>query len=171
MTTNDLTWNTALLYPAPDSPQLESDLGSFEALAVDFRDRYFEKIADLDAGAILTAVREYESLQVHMSKAFCYAHLLFADDSGNETYLALSQRCSELGNRERIRMLVPQVDAEVHVPAIGQRVDAACNHGRGTEYVEGNAVPHAYVAVVDIRPCVVVEALWGRVATHCIRKG
>jgi len=34
-----------------------------------------------------------------MSRAFCYAHLLFASDSGNEVYLALSQRCSELGNR------------------------------------------------------------------------
>jgi oligoendopeptidase F len=99
MTTNDLTWNTALLYPAPDSPQLESDLASFETLAADFRDRYFEKIAALDATAILSAVREYECLQVHMTKAFCYAHLLFADDSGNETYLALAQCCSELGNR------------------------------------------------------------------------
>ena len=99
MTTIDLTWNTALLYPAPDSPQLENDLSSFEPLAAYFRERYFEKIADLEPDAILAAVREYEAMQVSMSKAFCYAHLLFADDSGNETYLALSQRCSELGNR------------------------------------------------------------------------
>src|SRR5512138_1523989 len=99
MTTTDLTWNTALLYPAPDSQQLESDLASFEELAADFRDRYFEKTADLNAGSILEAVQEYERLQAHMSRAFCYAHLLFADDSGNEIYLALAQRCSELGNR------------------------------------------------------------------------
>lgn len=99
MTANNLTWNTALLYPAPDSPQLEFDLTSFETLANEFRNHYFEKIADLNAAAILTAIQEYESLQVHMTKAFCYAHLLFADDSGNKTYLALSQRCSELGNR------------------------------------------------------------------------
>ena len=99
MTANDLTWNTALLYPAPDSTRLEDDLSSFEKSAAAFRERYFEKVADLDAGAILAAVREYEAMQVRMSMAFCYAHLLFADDSGNETYLALSQRCSELGNR------------------------------------------------------------------------
>jgi len=99
MTTTDLTWNTALLYPAPDSPQLENDLSSFEPLAADFRERYFEKIADLAPDAVLAAVREYEAMQVRMSKAFCYAHLLFAEDSGNGTYLALSQRCSELGNR------------------------------------------------------------------------
>jgi oligoendopeptidase F len=99
MTTNDLTWNTALLYTNPDSPQLESDLASFETLAVDFRQRYFEKIAELEPAMILDGVREYEAMQVRMSKAFCYSHLLFADDSGNGTYLALSQRCSELGNR------------------------------------------------------------------------
>ncbi|MDA8429824.1 MAG: M3 family oligoendopeptidase [Geobacteraceae bacterium] len=99
MSAIDLTWNTAMLYPAPDSPQLELELASFEALATDFRNRYFEKTAELDVTAILVAVREYERLQVQMSKTFCYAHLLFADDSGNTTYLALSQRCSELGNR------------------------------------------------------------------------
>ncbi|MBC7962846.1 MAG: M3 family oligoendopeptidase [Steroidobacteraceae bacterium] len=98
MTTPDLTWNTALLYPAPDSPELEADLGSFERLAADFRGRYFEKVAALDNPALLASVREYETLQTRLSKPFCYAHLLFASDSGNETYRALSQRCSELGN-------------------------------------------------------------------------
>jgi oligoendopeptidase F len=34
-----------------------------------------------------------------MAKPFCYAHLLFASDSGNETHRALSQRCQELGSR------------------------------------------------------------------------
>lgn len=99
MNPNDLTWNTALLYPAPDAPELESDLAAFDGLAADFRERYFEKIADLDDQAILNAVQEYEALQVRIAKPFCYAHLLFAADSVNETNRALSQRCSELGNR------------------------------------------------------------------------
>ena len=98
MTSPDLTWNTALLYPAPDSPELEADLGSFEQLAADFRERYFEKVAALDNSALLAAVLEYEALQTRMSKPFCYAHLLFASDSGDDTNRALSQRCSELGN-------------------------------------------------------------------------
>jgi oligoendopeptidase F len=94
----DLTWNTALLYPAPDSPELAADLGSFETLAGDFRASYFEKVATLDSTAILAAITRYEELQNRMAKAFCYAHLLFAADSANETYRALSQRCSELGS-------------------------------------------------------------------------
>jgi oligoendopeptidase F len=99
MPNTDLTWNTALLYSAPDSPELEADLGSFEQLAADFRSTYFEKVATLDSKALLSAIRDYEALQTRMARPFCYAHLLFASDSGNETYRALSMRCSELGNR------------------------------------------------------------------------
>lgn len=99
MPQTDLTWNTTLLYSAPDSPELEADLGSFEQRAADFRNCYFEKTASLDNAALLTAICEYEAFQTRMSKSFCYAHLLFADDSGNETFRALSQRCSELGSR------------------------------------------------------------------------
>lgn len=99
MTSIDLIWDTSLLYPAPDSPELEADLGSFEQLAANFREQYFEKVTALDNTSLLVAVRKYEALQTRMSKPFCYAHLLFASDSGNEKYRALSQRCSELGSR------------------------------------------------------------------------
>ena len=99
MSQTDLTWNTALLYPAPDAPELEADLASFEQQANHFREKYFEKIAGLAAPAILSALQEYEAMQTRMARPFCYAHLLFASDSGNETHRALSQRCSELGSR------------------------------------------------------------------------
>lgn len=132
MTSDNLTWNTALLYPAPDSQQLETDLGSFETLANEFRNRYFEKIAELDASAILCAVLEYERLQVHMTKAFCYAHLLFADDSGNKTYLALSQRCSELGNRLSQQLLF--FDLEL-MNLTDDRFDAFCALAEAKNYV------------------------------------
>lgn len=99
MTQTDLTWNTALLYPGPASPELESELASFSPAAAAFRERYFEKVASLPPGAILKAVQEYEVLQQSMTKAFCYSHLLFAQDSGDETNRSLSQRGSELGSR------------------------------------------------------------------------
>ena len=99
MPNTDPTWNTTLLYPAPDSQELETDLGSFEQLAADFRDSFFEKVATLDNRALLNAIKEYEALQNRMAKPFCYAHLLFASDSGNEVFRALSQRCSELGSQ------------------------------------------------------------------------
>lgn len=99
MTNTDLTWNTALLYPAPDAPELEADLNTFEPLANSFRDCYFGKLAKLDDHGILAAIKELEAMQTRMAKPFCYAHLLFASDSSNETHRALSQRCSELGSR------------------------------------------------------------------------
>src|SRR4051812_45285534 len=98
MSENLLTWNLALLYPAPDSPQLEAELSSFEKTAADFRTKYFEKLDKMDVQELLEAVRCYEAMQVEMSKPFCYAHLLFAADSGNEINRALAQRCSELGS-------------------------------------------------------------------------
>ncbi len=99
MSHNELTWNSALLYSSPDSPELAADLGSFELLAEEFRSRYFEKVATLTPTELTAAIREYEALQCRMSKPFCYAHLLFAEDSGNDQFRSLSQRCSELGSR------------------------------------------------------------------------
>ena len=96
---SDLTWNTALLYQSPDSPGLEADLKHFETDAATFRHKYFEKVSGLPTELLLASIREYEALQQQMSAAFCYAHLLFAQDSSNETNRSLSQRCSELGSR------------------------------------------------------------------------
>jgi len=148
MTTTDLTWNTALLYPAPDSQELESDLASFESSAADFRERYFEKVAELAPDAILTAVREYEAMQSRMSKAFCYAHLLFADDSGNETYLALSQRCSELGNRLSQQLLF--FDLEL-MNLADERFDALCALPGARNYV------HFLTGIRKFRPYTLKE--------------
>ncbi|MDD2364999.1 MAG: M3 family oligoendopeptidase [Desulfuromonadaceae bacterium] len=106
----NLTWNTSILYRAPDSAELETDLGSFEKLADHFRIKYFDKISELDNHTLLSAIKEYETLQALISKPFCYAHLLFASDSLNETYRALSQRCSELGNRLSQQLLFFEIE-------------------------------------------------------------
>lgn len=99
MPQSDLTWNTTLLYPSPDSPELEAELTRCEAMVSDFRQRYFQKVANLDDASLLASIREYEELNSIMSKPFCYAHLLFASDSGSAVNRTFSQRCSELGNR------------------------------------------------------------------------
>ena len=98
MTTPDLTWNTSLLYPSPNSTELETDLAALQSMAAAFRNRYFEKISRMNPQEILEAVQEYEAIQVAISKPFCYAHLLFAADSSDEIALALAQRCSELSS-------------------------------------------------------------------------
>ena len=132
MKQNDLTWNTALLYPAPDAPELDSELNAFDLLAADFRQRYFEKIASLDDHAILSALQEYEALQVRIAKPFCYAHLLFAADSGNETNRALSQRCSELGSRLSQQLLFFDLEL-MHLK--DDRFNSLCNLPEAAIYV------------------------------------
>ncbi|MBK5277042.1 MAG: M3 family oligoendopeptidase [Desulfuromonadales bacterium] len=148
MTSTNLTWNTALLYPAPDSEQLVSDLAAFEALAADFRECYFGKVAGLDAAAILAAVREYEAMQVRMARAFCYAHLLFADDSGNGTYLALSQRCSELGSRLSQQLLF--FDLEL-MELADDRFDQFCAQPDAAAYI------HFLTGIRKFRPYTLKE--------------
>lgn len=128
----DLTWNTALLYPAPDSPELEAELGSFEGLAAEFRGRYFEKVASLDDALLLNAVKEYEALQTRMARPFSYAHLLFAADSGDETNRALSQRCSELGSRLSQELLFFDLEL-MHLE--DERFEAFCRLPEAADYV------------------------------------
>jgi oligoendopeptidase F len=99
MSNTNLTWNTGILYSCPDSPELEADLEALEKLTTDFRNKFFEKTVELNDKDLLAAICQYEELQSLLAKPFCYAHLLFASDSGNETYRAFSQRCSELGNQ------------------------------------------------------------------------
>lgn len=137
MPQTDLTWNTALLYPAPDSPELEAELNSFDGLAAKFRERYFEKISSLDSAGILAAVLEYEEMQVTMAKPFSYAHLLFAADSGNETNRALAQRCSELGSRLSQQLLFFDLEL-MELP--DDRFEALCalpQAGNYTHFLQG----------------------------------
>lgn len=131
MTDINLTWNTALLYPAPDSTELEADLSALEPLANDFREKYFEKIASLEASAILAAVREYETLQTAMAKPYCYAYLLFAADSASETHRALSQRCAELGSRLSQTLLFFDLEL-MHLPE--EQFNALCSLPEAANY-------------------------------------
>ena len=132
MPATDLTWNTALLYPAPDSAELEADLSSFEPQASAFRQRYFDKVAQLDDRDLLAALQEYELMQTRMAKPFCYAHLLFASDSGNSSYRALNQRCSELGNKLSQELLF--FDLEL-MELDDARFDAFCTCPESAGYI------------------------------------
>ena len=94
-----LTWDFSILYNSPDAPELEQDLTRIEQQAEQFRTLYLEKLDRLEADEILTAIKKYDEMQRRIARPFCYAHLLFASDSGNEIHRSLSQRCSELGSR------------------------------------------------------------------------
>lgn len=95
---NNLQWNTEMLYPAPDSPELERDFLKAGDDARAFRERYQAKVAMLDAAGLLEALTAYERLQESAVLPQLYAHLLFASDSESDTNKALMQRGMEIGN-------------------------------------------------------------------------
>lgn len=97
-TTTDLTWDTTLLYPSPDSVELESDFAQASSRTTAFRERYRGNVTALDADGLRDALVEFEALQELIVKPQMYAQLLFSSDSGNDLYKALSQRAAEFGN-------------------------------------------------------------------------
>ena len=93
-----LSWDTAPLYPSPDSAELELDF-SFSAERVEaFRGKYQGKIAGLDPASLLEVLEEFEVILERLSKPQMYAHLLFAADSEDDANKSLSQRAAEFGN-------------------------------------------------------------------------
>ena len=93
---NDLTWDTAPLYPSPSSPELTSSFEAGTSQVAAFRERYRTKVAELSAEALLEALRAYETLQETLAKPQLYAHLLFAADSESDENKRLSQKSSWL---------------------------------------------------------------------------
>lgn len=93
-----LSWDTAPLYPSPDSAELQLDF-SFSAERVEaFRGKYQGKIAGLDPVSLLEVLEEFEVILERLSKPQMYAHLLFAADSEDDANKSLSQRAAEFGN-------------------------------------------------------------------------
>jgi oligoendopeptidase F len=98
-TMNQLEWNTAPLYPTPESPELKRDFAEAAEQSAAFRDRFRGKVAGLDASGLHDAIVEYERLQEKISKPQMYAQLLFSADSGDDANKSLSQQAAEFGNR------------------------------------------------------------------------
>ena len=75
MTTTELTgaeevaWDLSDLYESGDSPRLEADVEEAEDAAEAFRERYYEKVATLDAAALSEAIDEQERIESILTRA------------------------------------------------------------------------------------------------------
>ncbi len=96
--TDQLRWDTTRLYPSPDSQELQSDFTCAATQASAFRERYFGKMATLDAEGVREALIGYEQLQEKALIPQLYSHLLFASDSESDCHKTLMQRSMEFGN-------------------------------------------------------------------------
>ncbi len=103
MTTTELTgaedvaWDLSDLYESGDSPRLEADVEEAEDAAEAFRERYYEKVATLDAAALSEAIDEQERIESILTRAIYYAHLWFSTNMADSERGALVARLTEKG--------------------------------------------------------------------------
>jgi oligoendopeptidase F len=81
-TAGDLpSWDLRDLYPAPDSPELASDLERALAEARAFEAGHAGRLAALSGAALGAAIGEYERIEEVLGRVMSYAQLLFSGDS------------------------------------------------------------------------------------------
>jgi oligoendopeptidase F len=101
MTTTELTgaedvaWDLSDLYESGDDPRLGSDVQEAEEAAAAFRERYYERVASLDPGALADAIEEQERIESILTRAIYYAHLWFSTDMADTDRGALVARLTE----------------------------------------------------------------------------
>ncbi len=71
-------WDLSDLYPAPDSPELESDFARAEDSAKAFSEAYAGKLA---GASLEAAIAEYERIEEILGRLGSYAGLLFSGDA------------------------------------------------------------------------------------------
>jgi oligoendopeptidase F len=93
----DVAWDLSDLYESGDDPRLEADVREAEEAATAFRERYYGKVAELDATALREAIEERERIESIFTRAIYYAHLWFATDMADAPRGALVARLTEQG--------------------------------------------------------------------------
>jgi oligoendopeptidase F len=88
-------WDLSDLYPAIDSPAIQSDLDEAEAEARDFAEIYAGKLADLPGAEIAAAIQRYQALEERLGRVMSFAQLQFSGDGTNAAIGQFLQSCSE----------------------------------------------------------------------------
>ena len=93
-----IEWALTDLYASPDDPQIEADMESCRQRAENIAQQYSERVAQLDARGLFTAVREIEDMYEVMGRLSAYAYLNFATDVNNPETGAFLQRIREFSS-------------------------------------------------------------------------
>jgi oligoendopeptidase F len=93
----DVAWDLSDLYDGGDDPRIEQDVEQTEAAAAAFRERYYERVAELSPGDLREAIEERERIESTFTRAIYYAHLWFATDMNDSQRGALVARLTEKG--------------------------------------------------------------------------
>lgn len=91
----NVQWDLSDLYSGVDDPALQQDLARVVEKAQQFAKAYKGRVATLDAGQLLAALREYEAIKELADRMGAYASLSWTTDTLNSDYgrlLSLTQR-------------------------------------------------------------------------------
>lgn len=91
----DVTWDLSDLYESEDDPKLEADIKDAIERAAAFREKYHDKVKDLDASTLASAVAEMEEIASILSRAGSFAYALFSTDTADPKRGALVQKLRE----------------------------------------------------------------------------
>ena len=103
MSTTELTgaeevaWDLADLYESIDDPRIEQDASEAEAAAAAFRERYYGRVAELEAAELADAIEERERIESIFTRAIYFAHLNYSTDMADAKRGALVARLTEKG--------------------------------------------------------------------------
>ncbi|MEX2614364.1 MAG: M3 family oligoendopeptidase, partial [Gaiellaceae bacterium] len=91
----DIAWDLSDLYESGDNARLDADVNEADEAAVTFRDRYYGKVAGLDAAGLREAIEERERIESIVTRAIYFAHLSYATDMADAPRGALLARLTE----------------------------------------------------------------------------
>ena len=93
----DIAWDLSDLYESGDDPRLDADVQGADEAAAAFRERYYGKVAELDAASLREAIEERERMESIFTRAIYFAHLSYATNMADAPRGALLARLTEKG--------------------------------------------------------------------------
>jgi oligoendopeptidase F len=93
----DIAWDLSDLYEGGDDPRLDADVKEADEAAAAFRERYYGKVAELDAAGLREAIDERERIESIFTRAIYFAHLSYATNMADAPRGALVARLTEKG--------------------------------------------------------------------------
>ncbi|MBD1147496.1 M3 family oligoendopeptidase [Pelagibacterales bacterium SAG-MED31] len=88
-------WNLKDLYLSQNDKCLSRDLNNIKNDTLKFEKKYLNKVKNLSAENLYTAINQLEQIDVLMDKVLSYAHLLVAEDGNNEKNKIFFQQMQE----------------------------------------------------------------------------
>jgi oligoendopeptidase F len=96
------SWDLSDLYPALDSPAVESDVASADAAAKAFAAAHAGKLAAMSGVELARAIDEYERMEEVLGRLMSYAQLQFSGDSTDaklgQFYQTLNERVTAISS-------------------------------------------------------------------------